>query len=437
MFIENNGIDKIKIIAPNDANHPSFTADVFKTTTGDFGFEILEQTIDGYLIKGVKKETASFHGAYVVADKELFYKISISKGSYIDTITVLVTQLELSAHCYNNIKDDDENGVDCGGSCDDCGESCDDCVSLKMDTISSFENPIIKVDFLNELNGIICENSVLGNKLKLTEDGGLTWTEINNPDLSSINHIRILDENTFVVFHSDFANTYSISTDKGGTWNNSTERFNEIKKHNLGFIGAGTNRVKFSSDGVNWENEVIIDDVFPTYSMASVHLNMFFVDSELGFLILEHKDSEYYLYKTTDSGFSWDSISNILINSSNEINDFYFTDESNGYMVGDFKEILSTSDGGITWDIRFSSSDYTYNTIHFYNDKALALGVYACKSINVGSSWNELMNANNTQPELFYFSDSYSVFDRYMYTLVSNGTSNGNNYVFKIDMEDL
>jgi photosystem II stability/assembly factor-like uncharacterized protein len=75
-----------------------------------------------------------------------------------------------------------------------------------------------------------------------------------------------------------------------------------------------------------------------------------FSSANTGYLTYQNK-----IYKTTDGGGVWSTVLELTpthakYQSSAYFQALSFTDDLNGYAVGDFKKIFKTTDGGITWE---------------------------------------------------------------------------------------
>jgi cysteine-rich repeat protein len=84
----------------------------------------------------------------------------------------------LPDHCFNQTQDEDETGIDCGGSCGGClGDSCDDDVSTEMcePSDSLCGQGVCNLDCICALAPIIYnispDNGAVGNYITITGDG--------------------------------------------------------------------------------------------------------------------------------------------------------------------------------------------------------------------------------------------------------------------------
>ena len=69
--------------------------------------------------------------------------------------------------------------------------------------------------------------------------------------------------------------------------------------------------------------------------------SLFFIDENTGFL-----GTDGGIYKTTDGGTNWNvSVPNVYCE------DIFFLNETKGFAVGDWDQIFSTDNGGVTWEL--------------------------------------------------------------------------------------
>ena len=69
--------------------------------------------------------------------------------------------------------------------------------------------------------------------------------------------------------------------------------------------------------------------------------------------------------KTTDGGISW---VNQYCNTSNSLNDIYFTDLLHGWVVGSTGEIFVTTNGGTNWFAQVSGISSSLHSVYFFNN---------------------------------------------------------------------
>lgn len=214
--------------------------------------------------------------------------------------------------------------------------------------------PLSSVYFSDSLHGWIGANNGV---IKTTDNGGISWQDIQTPAEEIITAIYMLDKNTAWVM----ADHYPISqmyrtTDAGKTWETITFELEQVWSiRDLRFVDINTGyfisrgRLFATNDGgYNW-NKVSVEDVFAT--------GYCFVDRMNGWLL--HRTGAM---RTADEGKTWIPVRNLTI-KKNEMEfpywnegyycDISFTDVNNGIisasMIDTFGYLLTTSDGGNTW----------------------------------------------------------------------------------------
>ena len=164
-----------------------------------------------------------------------------------------------------------------------------------------FVNPNIPRDlrdliFVNDSRGI----SVGGaGQIRITSDGGETWTNVNSNTSQRLLGLYFLNESTGWAVGENGAH---VKTEDGGqTWVD---------------LGINTN--------------------------LDLH-DVQFLDTQTGFAVGEAGA----IFRTTDGGFSWTSIPS---NSIRILRSIHFINENVGVIVGNTSEIIRTTDGGLTWN---------------------------------------------------------------------------------------
>ena len=117
--------------------------------------------------------------------------------------------------------------------------------------------------------------------------------------------------------------------------------------------------------------------------------NIEFVNSDIGFIIVKDTNQISYLFKTIDSGVSW----NIMFTDSiNELTSVSFPNGLIGYVSSTNGKVYKSTDGGDNWIGTHPSTIQDINSIDFIDD---TIGYAVCNSgkiyrtINGGVTWDE------------------------------------------------
>ena len=91
---------------------------------------------------------------------------------------------------------------------------------------------------------------------------------------------------------------------------------------------------------------------------------------------------------------TWESV---VIPTQSNLNSVYFTDSITGWAVGDSGVIIHTSDGGVSWELQESNTDYGIVSLFFLNNKlgwasafnysSPPYGTLLLKTTNGGEDW--------------------------------------------------
>ncbi|MES2239029.1 MAG: YCF48-related protein [Bacteroidota bacterium] len=263
-----------------------------------------------------------------------------------------------------------------------------------------------------------------------TTDGGTTWTQ-NSPTYNDITKIHFFDSG---IGYAQIGNDYFKTLNKGKNWsqigtaNHYSKGSNSyFVNENIGYsIGWGTTSIsgdvfKTTNGGISWNKlEILVDE-----GLSSV----FFIDESTGFIsggfnrkktlktidggvswqeiinqefgqiqFLNNQIGYAYrigynggrMYKTIDGGTTW----NINFDINESITSFFFTDENNGYFVGDSGLMYKTRNGGATWE-KLTVPYLYYTNVKFYSPNVgYITSDYGemYKTINGGKSWQKLTN---------------------------------------------
>ncbi|KAA3617498.1 MAG: T9SS C-terminal target domain-containing protein [Calditrichaeota bacterium] len=231
------------------------------------------------------------------------------------------------------------------------------------------------------------------NEFLRTEDGGLSWVELNNPDSTGFEFS--VKEMIFTENRTGWAAGWSVnqtsgaailkSDDEGKSWNiaykvSETDGFNSL--HNVGnnIWSVGENGlIATSVSGDSFRLEKPFTDLPLT--------KVFFSDVQHGWIAggyFDYDDDKSYLklFKTVDGGQSWHDVPDY----DYKTNDMFFEDSLHGWAAGNdttFKGysgksesgvLLETQDGGKNWTALAEGLSAPLTAIHFKDGFGWAVG---------------------------------------------------------------
>jgi photosystem II stability/assembly factor-like uncharacterized protein len=223
-----------------------------------------------------------------------------------------------------------------------------------------------RVQFLNQNTGYVC-----GAFLKKTTNAGLNWFNVNVSGIVAEN-MYVLNQDTIWLTDAD------------------------------GFVGGV---FRTTNGGASWVQQP---------APNSDHIYMY--NRNIGFI---STPSPYRIYKTTNSGDSW----NLLVNS--RFNDIYFVDSLTGWRA--YGTMIKTTDGGLNWISQILPSGGTIITSgvnKFSNvnrDTIWAVGGYANTGFGARGIIYRTINSGNNW--LFQIPDSnINIFQYYHNKFISRNT---------------
>lgn len=120
------------------------------------------------------------------------------------------------------------------------------------------------------------------------------------------------------------------------------------------------------------------------------------------------------IFKTTDAGSSWTSLTVGISGFSADFNAVWFTDSNTGYVGGDDGALIKTTNAGGSWtQISIGQSNKNIEDIFFYNnDYGIFVGengliIY---TTNAGITWNEKSSSITTDLNALYMYTTHSGF---------------------------
>ncbi len=303
------------------------------------------------------------------------------------------------------------------------GDSICNLYSQWVQQVSGVTTPLYNVQFVNRFTGWVTgSNSVI---LKTT-NGGINWfsQSIDLGYQKNLNGLNMLDVNTgYIVGHFEaiLKTTNSginwniisnIPTNNGNTNNavsfinpqtgwicsflgrvlrttNGGSNWDTANIGNTGplldiqFLNSQTgwvcgdvgNLKKSTNGGINWLNQSLLT----TGNLTGLH----FLDINTGWIVSEQDN---YVFKTTNSGIKWDTVSKLPGGSSQYSYTIYFSSQFTGYVGGTFTRLFKTTNGGFTWYRDNVNNLGFINNFSFYNDSVgWAVGGRIIHTTNGGS----------------------------------------------------
>ncbi len=284
---------------------------------------------------------------------------------------------------------------------------------------------------LSESTAVAVGNSAT---IRRTTDGGKTWKTISPSLLSSNTNsspslYTITMASSSIGFAVGQSGTVLKTTDGGASWNQINISIAELSTTDLytaraisstKIIIAGEGGAIYSSSdtGTTWTSS--------TSGTTQLLNAMSFVDSSNGWIGGENRT----LLKTTNGGSTW-SVSSVSGLETNEmINDVSFRDKSNGILAGLNGALLQTSDGGTTWtSISSSQSTALFDLSYVSSDVRWGVGING-----------DIFRYDATSPEkptsLSITGDSNALTDTtptFTWTAAVDNESSVASYAFKLD----
>ena len=263
------------------------------------------------------------------------------------------------------------------------------------------------VKTLNKVDGVLFAQVDL-DIFKSVNDGN-DWTLLNRPnELLTPNPFTILQYSRKINFI-----TKDIGYIIGGIYNTDSRLFKTldggstwtVKKQ---FNVAGLNDINFVNENVGFicgGQGTMTKGIFKTIdggtTWMQLNIDQLFVKIKALNENVVFASTYNSLYKSADGGLTW----NLVLNDDNQqISDFNFVDELNGYAIGNaFFKLKKTTDGGNSW--RTIDIPYQWYDLVKFSTKNIGLiateyGVIY-RTFNAGRNW-QTDSQNYASYDLFY-----------------------------------
>jgi len=198
-----------------------------------------------------------------------------------------------------------------------------------------------------------------------TTNGGINWLIISNipsNDGNSNNGISFLNSTTGWIcsFGGRVLRTSNggINWDTAYTGTGGPLRDIQFLNAQIGWAcGEGGVLVKSTNGGANWI-------AVPNLSGANIQ-SLHFININTGWAVTEQSN---FVYRTTNSGIKWDTISILPGGSSQYSYTIYFTSALTGYVGGTYSRLFKTTNGGLNWARDVADFGAFIWNFDFYND---------------------------------------------------------------------
>jgi len=257
-----------------------------------------------------------------------------------------------------------------------------------------------------------------------TTNGGNSWQAITTTQLTLFSLQFIDSLNAWAV-----GDGISRTTNGGVSWVDVDQQLASYY-HSVFFINNDTGWIstnegkiiKTTNAGVDWE--IIVPD-----STIWSYLKIQFIDPNNGWLV-----SFRNILRTSDGGITW--ITSILPDAIS-LRALNFVDERNGISVGINGEIYITTDGGINWEKKFKRVPFfSGNCCFFLNTEVGFIGTddgRILKTTNVGIEWLSIYDNDSVSIwNIYFINDSLGWATGYP-SVILRTTNGGNNWIRTYD----
>ena len=243
------------------------------------------------------------------------------------------------------------------------------------------------VDFADALHGWAVGQTNAGPSILVTSDGGATW-RFQETTAGTLLAVDFLDSQEGWAVGS-FGTTVH-TTDGGATWTTGSlgtgEEIRGVSFSDAAHgVALGWDKVYRTSDGgLTWTSQdaspsdVMLTTLVPADSTHAWILGKKYVEGR----------QDCYVLSTKDGGDTWDPPTSY---ETADLNDVSFVDRTHGWAVGAAGTILATDDGGGKWSRQDSGTTQTLNAVDFVDPQAgWAAGSYGIVATNDGGlTWHE------------------------------------------------
>lgn len=260
----------------------------------------------------------------------------------------------------------------------------------------------------------------------ISSDSGIFWhvTDLHAPDYGAM-HFPTQDTGYLYYVGSQpsvYGGVNLKTVDSGQSWNpvvlSPAYVFNATFGSSDTGYGFSGSLVRTTDGGVNWLPDSIPFSTFCPYLGYKVYQTSMtgiaspdgldaYVTVRVSDTLIVQTGPHYYdgekthvaVYKTSDAGMTWSSLTDIPILGA--MQSIYFRNASLGFVTSDSGRIYRTSDGGSTWRTeQIAPFQYLFNSINFLNDQVGFLTLDSAAVLattDAGLSWTWLTIPTNRE----------------------------------------
>ncbi|MEM9328187.1 MAG: YCF48-related protein [Bacteroidota bacterium] len=303
-------------------------------------------------------------------------------------------------------------------------EDAVDDVAFLADTIFTTEDDVWSFGFYSEDIGAVYSENAVSRAIHFTTDGGQTWVTKTAPDNS---RVRDIEFSTATVLFAASDNGVFRSEDQGDSWV-SLSSFTGSDDVTLFETTSFIMESQFSIDGLDWEEYSIDGTGIDSWRSGTLDAATFFNEDIAFAFFRDIGNGNMFLGQTNNGGAAWTLKSQPLNRSVRSIS---FVNEEVGFAVGDFDGLVSTKDGGTTWQVADEGTDAYF--VHVNDDLGFVLFQFATFSIDGGETWEPIMDMENDVPISWSVGSGASGQGMGNIVFVTDGANGGN--VVKFDLE--
>ncbi|MDZ7659644.1 sialidase family protein [Fodinibius sp.] len=224
---------------------------------------------------------------------------------------------------------------------------------------------------------------VTGSVIHKTTDGGQSWSHrMIGPDEPSYGVSTVSFVNQSNGWAAGPFGAVAYTTNTGGSWQYLDLGYEEFRferihsvNEDLVWIVGPKKMINTNDGGSSWQ-EISLPEFFSNFGNTSAYDTYFFSNNE-GWVVGDFR----HMYYTTDGGSSW-TLKYPLTeeeSKSDAISAIDFLDQQNALAITSSGTVLSTKDGGETWTVQKSEeNDGCGKNIQFITDK-IAYATFGCK----------------------------------------------------------